>query len=198
MPTPRLPRAERRRRILDRAVALFAEKGPAAATTAALAARSGVAEPVLYRHFGSKQGMLEAVIAEVLARVRGAMAEVRGPAAAPEEALERLARGYPDLSRRLNAESRIIARALAEGASGAPRRALQKHYAAHEDYLAGLIKEGQRRKTIRTDIPASAAAWHLIHAAVGFQLTQGVKTAGTRKGHERHWARLLMDGLAPR
>lgn len=196
MGTPRLPRAERRRRILDQAVTLFAEKGPAAATTAALAGRAGVAEPVLYRHFGSKRGVLEAVISEVLLRVRGGMVELRGPASAPEEALERLVRGYPGLSRRLAAESRIVARALAEGAPGAARRALQKHYQAHEDFLAGLIKEGQRRKAIRTDIPAASAAWHLIHAAVGFQLTSALGPA--RKDRESHWARLLMDGLKPR
>src|SRR5690606_40448701 len=52
-----------RRRILEAAAGLLAEGGPEAASTRAVAAAAGVQAPTLYRLFGDKQGLLEALAA---------------------------------------------------------------------------------------------------------------------------------------
>ena len=44
-----------RQRIIDPAVALFQTLGYARSTTQAIAAKAGVAEVTLFRHFGGKQ-----------------------------------------------------------------------------------------------------------------------------------------------
>jgi AcrR family transcriptional regulator len=56
----RMPREERRKVILDHAIAYFAEVG-FSADTRALAERVGVSQAILYRHFESKDALIAAV-----------------------------------------------------------------------------------------------------------------------------------------
>jgi AcrR family transcriptional regulator len=60
----RLPRGERRRRLLQEAAAFFAEVG-FEGTTRALAERLGVTQALIYRYFPSKQELIDAALAEV-------------------------------------------------------------------------------------------------------------------------------------
>jgi AcrR family transcriptional regulator len=55
-------RSGARERLLGAARAVFADKGYRAATTREIAARAGVAEVTLFRHFSSKQGLFEALL----------------------------------------------------------------------------------------------------------------------------------------
>lgn len=61
-PRRRMTGEERREGILDAALALFSEKGFRAATTRELAARAGITEAMIYRHFRSKLDVLRGVI----------------------------------------------------------------------------------------------------------------------------------------
>lgn len=56
------PAEETRKRILEAAVKVFAEKGYARATTRLLAAAAGVNEVTLFRHFESKHKLFAAVV----------------------------------------------------------------------------------------------------------------------------------------
>lgn len=58
----RLGAAERRELILDAARAQFAEVGFDAATTREIAARAGVTDAMIYRHFASKNELLSALV----------------------------------------------------------------------------------------------------------------------------------------
>jgi AcrR family transcriptional regulator len=60
----RLPRGERRRRLLQEAAAFFAEVG-FEGTTRALAERLGVTQALIYRYFSSKQELIDAALAKV-------------------------------------------------------------------------------------------------------------------------------------
>jgi AcrR family transcriptional regulator len=51
-----------REKILDAALLLFSQKGYLGATTKEIAAESGVAEVTLFRHFSSKEALLEEVL----------------------------------------------------------------------------------------------------------------------------------------
>ncbi len=64
-PHRRVPRELRRRHLLELATALFAERGLEAASMDELASRAGVSKPVIYDQFGSKEGLLVAVIDEM-------------------------------------------------------------------------------------------------------------------------------------
>ncbi len=58
----RLPRAEREEQLLSVAQAVFAERGFRAPSMDEIALRAGVTKPVLYDHFGSKDGLIAACI----------------------------------------------------------------------------------------------------------------------------------------
>jgi AcrR family transcriptional regulator len=60
---PRLSAEKRRELILLRAKEVFAQHSYREASTSLLASASGVTEPMLYKHFGSKRGLFLAVIA---------------------------------------------------------------------------------------------------------------------------------------
>jgi AcrR family transcriptional regulator len=55
-----------RARIVDAAARLLRETGPAAVTTRAVAEKAGVQAPAIYRLFGDKDGLLEAVAEHVM------------------------------------------------------------------------------------------------------------------------------------
>lgn len=102
-PKSRLPRAERRRQLLEVARQVFAERGYEAATLEELAERAGVSRPILYSHFGDKQGLFEAVVGVEIERVgavvTGALAEPGEPKAVLERGLRaffRYVREHPD------------------------------------------------------------------------------------------------------
>ena len=75
--SPESPVDETRKRILQAAAQVFAEKGYARATTRALAAAAGVNEVTLFRHFGNKQNLFAAVIDEYAASALTAALEAQ-------------------------------------------------------------------------------------------------------------------------
>ena len=61
-PRVRMTGEERRQQLLDVARALFAEKGFEAASIEEIAHRAGVSKPVVYEHFGGKEGLYAVVV----------------------------------------------------------------------------------------------------------------------------------------
>ena len=80
---------ERREQILQTLAAMLEQPGAERITTAALAARLGVSEAALYRHFASKAQMFEGLIDFIEQAVFTRVAQITGrepsDAAAPEE-----------------------------------------------------------------------------------------------------------------
>jgi AcrR family transcriptional regulator len=85
-------RAESRARILEHALALFAEHGFERTTVRAIAERAGIAQGLLYNYFRSKQDVLHAIFEQSMGDVRAsfAMAE-RAPEGHRVESLIRAA-----------------------------------------------------------------------------------------------------------
>lgn len=84
----RVSREEREKQILDAADAVFGERGYQAASMEAVAERVGVTKPVLYDHFGSKEGLLLAC----MARARQELLAVTSKAVAGASSQEEMAR----------------------------------------------------------------------------------------------------------
>ena len=80
---PRMKAGDRRLQLLEASIACFAEHGYQGTTTARLAQAARISEPVLYRHFASKQelfvALLEQVGREVLREWRKAIAPLKSP-----------------------------------------------------------------------------------------------------------------------
>lgn len=61
----RLPRAEREKQILQAAVLMFSQQGYDGTSMNDVAATCGITKPILYSHFGSKDGLFAAAMSEV-------------------------------------------------------------------------------------------------------------------------------------
>jgi AcrR family transcriptional regulator len=85
----RMSRADRERQILDVALEVFAERGSRDTSMEAVAERAGITKPVLYTHFGSKDGLLLACIGRVRAELLEVTAAAAAAAEGPEEMLRR-------------------------------------------------------------------------------------------------------------
>lgn len=76
-PRRRLEAAEARRRILDAAEKRLAEGGPEAIRLQELAADLGVSHPAILHHFGSREGLLEALESRAMEQLRRDLLERR-------------------------------------------------------------------------------------------------------------------------
>ncbi|MET3807862.1 AcrR family transcriptional regulator [Nakamurella sp. UYEF19] len=92
---PTSSRADTRLRIVDVAVRLLQQDGPAAVTTRGVAQGAGVQAPTIYRLFGDKDGLMEAVAEHVMAAFVAAKSEiVKAASAADLDPLEDLRVGW--------------------------------------------------------------------------------------------------------
>jgi AcrR family transcriptional regulator len=83
--TPRRDRVrmsgqERREQLLDVGRRLFAEKGFEAVSVEEIAAKAGVSKPVVYEHFGGKEGLYAVVVDREMTYLLGAIADALTPA----------------------------------------------------------------------------------------------------------------------
>ena len=136
---------ERTRAKLVRAAAeVFYREGTSAGVNE-LAERAGVSKVSLYRHFGSKEGLIEAVLR---ARSDHVVAWLRDAADAPSDPVERVLAVF-DALRGWYAEQRFrgcaIVNAAAETAApdGAARRVARDHLARHRELLTALAADAR-------------------------------------------------------
>lgn len=88
-------RSDTRSRIIDEASRLLREHGPAAVTTRGVAEAAGVQAPTIYRLFGDKDGLLEAIAEQVMTDfVATKTAVVAAASASDVDALDDLRAGW--------------------------------------------------------------------------------------------------------
>ncbi|HKE10154.1 MAG TPA: TetR/AcrR family transcriptional regulator [Myxococcota bacterium] len=114
--------ADKRARIMGAARRLFAERGFTATSTAAVAGRAGVSEGIVFHHFGSKAGLLEAVAADYGRGLAQAMFEAAPPPGAAPSATAMLQRAFRYV-RTHGALARLMGLSTEPNESAAARRA---------------------------------------------------------------------------
>jgi AcrR family transcriptional regulator len=132
--------------ILDSAAELFAERGPAAASIREIAARARVNHGLLFRHFGTKEQLVAAVLNHLASR-HTMLIDARAPETDIEAAADR--------------QLRVIARALLDGF---PVGQLQTSFPG----AARLLEEIRPRH--RSDQTARLAAANAVALQLGWQL----------------------------
>jgi AcrR family transcriptional regulator len=85
----RLPFAARREQLLDHAEELFMTKGFAATSIEDVARASGVSRPIVYEHFGSKEGVYLACVERARANYERELLAAIDPSAEPREQIRR-------------------------------------------------------------------------------------------------------------
>jgi AcrR family transcriptional regulator len=90
----RLPAAERRRQLLDTALAVFGERGFHDTSMNEIADAAGVTKPVLYQHFDSKRDLFLEVLRDVGDRLREEVGKATAAAVGPRQQVEDGFRAY--------------------------------------------------------------------------------------------------------
>src|SRR5689334_24595590 len=86
----RMTGKERREQLLDIGRSLFAERGFEATSIEEIAARAGVSKPVVYEHFGGKEGLYAVVVDREMQRLTDRVVSAL-TAGHPRELLEQAA-----------------------------------------------------------------------------------------------------------
>ena len=84
----RLPAEERRRQLLDVALAVFAEGGFHKTSMDAIADRAGVTKPVIYQHFTSKRALYLELLEDTGRQLRDAIVAETASAGTPHKQVE--------------------------------------------------------------------------------------------------------------
>ena len=85
----RMTGKERREQLLDIGRSLFAEKGFDATSVEEIAQRAGVSKPVVYEHFGGKEGLYAVVVDREMSALLNTITGALTSTGHPRELLER-------------------------------------------------------------------------------------------------------------
>lgn len=132
----------RRRQIVDRTIELVAERGPAAASLSAIAARAGISKAAVLYHFASKDAVLDATMRHVLTSYVAAVGAQVDAADGPEGMLVAYVRGTIEYMRDHPAQVRV----LVEGLVRDPEVAAQP---GRWQSVAAILEQGQAAGAFR-------------------------------------------------
>jgi len=186
----------RQEQIVEAALSLIASHGVRRLSVAALARRVGLVPSALYRHFHSKQEILDAAMQLVQRRGLENLQEVCASTPNALVRLKLLLMRVIKMVRELQAMPRII---FSEGMSADHPDRKRQAYGILKGFMAaieGIMREGQERGEIRPDIDAKSLAvmfWGMLPAAVILWHVSDGEFDVTRHA-ERSWE-LFSEGI---
>lgn len=152
----RMTGAQRREQLVDIGRKLFAEKGFEATTVEEIAAKASVSKPVVYEHFGGKEGLYAVVVDReihtLLVAITGALATQAGS----RELLERAALALLDYVENSTDGFRILVRDSPPGQATGSFASLISDVASQVEHL--LAAEFKRRRLDTKAAPLYAQA----------------------------------------
>lgn len=167
---PRLKAPQRREQLMSVATKLFALRGYEATTTAAIAEAAGVTEPILYRHFSSKQDLFVAIVREMSELTMRHWNELIAGTADPAEAIRRIARQFPQHVAQLADAYHVIHGALSTSRDRQVLKVMHEHYVQIERFFVEIITRGQKAGLVRRDMDPRLPAWQLIYLGIGIAM----------------------------
>lgn len=177
----RLPAIERRAAVLDTASRVFARCSYRRATTAEIAREAGITEPILYRHFKSKQALYLACLDEAWAQVREAWASAVEAEEDPRAWLGAMATAFLDFREQRSAVAALWMQALTEGGDDPEiRKFLRRHLRDVHEFVAGVLRRCQEAGAVPADRDPRAEAW--IFVAIGLLIAVSGRLGGLPEG----------------
>ncbi|MFC0007504.1 TetR/AcrR family transcriptional regulator [Micromonospora siamensis] len=161
----RAPRGSARDAIVTAATELFARRGYEATSVQEIVAAAQVTKGALYHWFGSKSELLTSIYRELLAEQTRRLATIAGGADPVEERLRAAALDVVAHTAAHAAELTVWARSahlLDDEQAEATRRERRRYHELFRD----LVREGQDRGVVRTDVSATVIT-HAFLSALG-------------------------------
>src|ERR1700679_24787 len=197
-PTRTARTGDKRERILDAAVRVFAKKGFHATRVSEVAKAAGVADGTIYLYFKSKDQLLVSLFEDRVERLLTFLQTEIPPTAGAAEKLRRiielqlgLLEGERDLAEVITVILRQSTKLMKEYA--APK------FTAYLDAIARVVADGQANGELRGDVSPHLAARAIFGALDGITMTWALGKAD-RGGLVRasgQLAELVLRGLAP-
>ena len=159
-----------RERLLAAAADLFARRGYADTPVREICRQAGVSKPALYYYFGSKAGLINALLAETADRFLDEMRRIAQEPGSVRDRLRAIARGVfrqsgaaPDAGRFFYACLFAPSRAGGEHDSG---RIVPELF----QLTKGIFEEGQRRREVSAEYEPEFCAMVLLGALQGYTI----------------------------
>jgi AcrR family transcriptional regulator len=188
---------ERRELILQSARRVFARSTYAEASTGELARESGVTEPMLYKHFGSKKGLFLAVLQRFCTQSLGLLQE-RIERRAEKSVLDALEHVVDDYQATIRADpeiQRILFQAVAESGDPDIANRVSSHNRAVYRMIFQLVGRAQQEGYLDSTISPDAAVWGymsvILASQYGIMLNLSSEIARVRDEMSRIWLRGL-------
>ena len=162
MPRKKLTTRVRQEQIAEAALEVVAERGPAGLSVAAIAERVGIVPSAIYRHFGGKEAVLDAVLDSLTHRLDENLSAAGSGAESPLEQLQQILKRHAAMAQANAALPRVLFAQVIYGSSDTRRSRIGRIVSGYLDRIAEVIREGQRRGQIRDDVPSDAAAVVLL------------------------------------
>ncbi|MBJ7336910.1 TetR/AcrR family transcriptional regulator [Mycolicibacterium sp.] len=172
-----------RRRILDSAIRLFAERGYPATGTRQIIAESGMTGGAFYHHFDTKEAVASAILTESNAKIHAAFRS----ADAGGRALESVIRGTFLVASLHVSDAGVRVSSQLIHTVGASSGAANRHYATWVDTLGAQFARGQGQGDVRADADPEVLARAIVCA------TYGAWAVASLTVHDRGVARQLTD-----
>ena len=191
----RLSADDRRSAIVDAARTLFARNGFRGTGTSDIAAAAGCSEPVIYKHFASKQALFAAVLEDCADYMRGRFL-------AATEGKEDFFAAYVDFVRSLAGDARAAElhrlRYLAVTLTSEPEilASLTAMVTLWQAGVRSAVEAARASGRIRADIPVDSVAMLFFGLAQAAGFMSAIEGEEALKGFPRHFD-ALVDLLTP-
>ena len=158
------PAPDKRRAILDAAIAVFARQGFHSARVSDVAAEAGVAYGLVYHYFDSKEQMLNELFSERWKLLLEASQEMQRSDASPRDKLRGVASFIIESYRHEPELMKVIIVEVTRAANSFGRTHLPEIRAAY-DVVAGIVSDAQDTGEFRDDVDPDFAAM-LFYGAI--------------------------------
>lgn len=162
-----LPAEERRAATVEAVVELAAEQNPSDITTTAIAQRMGLTQGALFRHFPTKDAILQAVMSWVTERLLARLDKAAESAPSPLAALEAVFLAHIDFVCEHPGVPRMLFGELQRPGDTLPKRMVRTLLRHYDERLRGLLEAGKAQGELDALLDVDAAAGLFIGAIQG-------------------------------
>ena len=162
-----LPAEERRAATVEAVVELAAEQNPSDITTTAIAQRMGLTQGALFRHFPTKDAILESVMDWVAERLLARVDKAAASAASPMAALEAVFMAHIDFVAEHPGVPRMLFGELQRPGDTLPKKMVQALIRRYGERLQHLLEAGKTQGELHAQLDIEAASVSFIGSIQG-------------------------------
>ncbi len=179
-----LPAEERRAATVEAVVELAAEQNPSDITTTAIAQRMGLTQGALFRHFPTKDAILESVMDWVAERLLARVDKAAASAASPMAALEAIFMAHIDFVAEHPGVPRMLFGELQRPGDTLPKKMVQTLIRRYSERLQHLLEAGKQQGELPAQLDIEAASVSFIGSIQGLVMQSLLAGDVTRMRHD--------------